>query len=76
VNAEQHTFFNLIVQNVAESRFELREGARDCLLLLLFCCLVALILLGSWILRGGFSRYISSGSRQERMLLEKLLRES
>jgi hypothetical protein len=76
MSAAQRKLFDIVVQSVAESRSGLHDSASMALALLLLAAIIGLVVFWVWVLRGGFSRYLSFESVQTRRALERWLRES
>jgi hypothetical protein len=76
MSAAQRKLFDIVVQGVAESRAGLHDSARMVLALLLLAAIIGLVVFWVWVLRGGFSRYLSLESVETRRALERWLRES
>ena len=76
MNAAQHQLFNMLVQGASESRADLHSAAQDCIGIILFGAIILLGLTWMWVLTGGLSKYLSTGSPQERKALEEWLGDS
>jgi hypothetical protein len=76
MNAAQRKLFDIVVQGVAESCAGLHDSATMVLALLLLTAIIGLAVFWVWVLRGGFSRYLSLETVETRRALERWLRES
>ena len=76
MNSAQRQFFNMLVQGANESRADLHTAAQGILLILMLGVIIVLALAWLWILRGGLTRYLTSGSALERKALQEWLETS
>jgi hypothetical protein len=76
MNAAQHQLFNMLVQGASESRADLHSAAQDWMCILMLGAIILLGLTWMWVLTGGLSKYLSTGSPQERKALKDWLGES
>jgi len=76
MTAPQHQLFNMLVQGASESRADLHSAGQDCIGFLMLGAIILLGLTWLWVLRGGLSKYISTGSPQERKALDEWLGDS
>jgi len=75
MTAAQHQLFNRFVQGASESRADLHDVAWVLIGALLLVGILALTVVGVWLLQGGLSRYSSFDLGAERKLIQEWLRE-